>query len=404
MLDPGDVLDEQPLSDHFRAFAAVVERDGGTTYAAICRGVADDADVLSLLDGAPPPSGAPSCCWRPCTSCCSRAPSTRWPPTTTPWAACVGRCGPARRRTSRRSSPTSAVTHRAELERLIATRTTQTNEVGRCTALLAGSVPHRSLYGWDEPLSLLDLGTSAGLNLLFDDYAYTYRAAGGRQPIAPAGVATSAVALECAARDDLDHLPELRLPAMAERVGLDLSPVDPFSDDEARWLLACQWPDNPVRFGRLRAALANVRAAPRPPRLERGDMVTDLARVAATIPGDDPLVVFHSWVAAYLDEDAAARPGRRGRARSARDRPVHHLYCETPFETPGLPTPPSPVPRDGPDLATALVHIGPGGATRCGWPTPTRTATGSAGGLAPTPSRPAPTARRAGPAPARPPR
>ena len=38
---------------------------------------------------------------------------------------------------------------------------------------------------------------------------------------------------------------------------------------------------------------------------------------------------------------------------------MHHLYCESPFETPGLPTPPSPVLREGPDLATVLVHIGP---------------------------------------------
>ena len=53
------MLVEQPLSDHFRGFAAVVERDGGTTYAAICRGVADDDDVLSLLDGAPLPQRRP---------------------------------------------------------------------------------------------------------------------------------------------------------------------------------------------------------------------------------------------------------------------------------------------------------------------------------------------------------
>ncbi len=90
---------------------------------------------------------------------------------------------------------------------------------------------------------------------------------------------------------------------MADRVGLDLSPLDPSSDDDALWLLACQWPDNPLRFGRLRAALANARATKNPPRLEQGDMVTDLARVAATISGTTPLVVFHSWVAAYLDED-----------------------------------------------------------------------------------------------------
>ena len=111
------------------------------------------------------------------------------------------------------------------------------------------------------------------------------------------------MALECEARNDLSYLPDLRMPAMAERVGLDLSPLDPRADGDALWLLACQWPDNPVRFGRLRAALANVRSAPRPPRLERGDMVRDLPRVAATIEGDWPLVVFHSWVAAYLNEE-----------------------------------------------------------------------------------------------------
>ena len=87
--------------------------------------------------------------------------------------------GPGPGATSPRPSPTSAALHRTELERLIATRSTQTNEVGRCTGLLPGLCHIAAQYGWQEPLSLLDLGTSAGLNLLFDDYAYTYRAAEG---------------------------------------------------------------------------------------------------------------------------------------------------------------------------------------------------------------------------------
>ena len=109
-----------------------------------------------------------------------------------------------------------------------------------------------------------------------------------------------------------------------------------------------------------RAALANVRAVAQPPRLERGDMLTDLPRVAASMTGDGPLVVFHSWVAAYLDEEQQQSLSEQVAGLDVH-RPVHHLYCESPFETPGLPTPPSPVPREGPDLATALVHIGPGG-------------------------------------------
>ncbi len=352
------MLVEQPLADHFRGFAAVAERDGGTTYPAICRGVADDVEVLSLLDGAPLPQRRPllllaavhylllSGAEHALAAFYDTVAEVRGTPTTAPAgtdvaAAFAGFCR----------------AHRAELVQLIATRTTQTNEVGRCTALLPGLCHIAAMYGWDRPLSLLDLGTSAGLNLLFDDYSYVYRAAIGDTSLT-AGVAGSGVALECSARDDLTFLPDLRLPLMAERVGLDLSPVDPFSDDDALWLLACQWPDNPARFGRLRAALANVRAAPHPPRLERGDMVHDLARMAATITADGPLVVFHSWVAAYLDEEQQRTLADEVRALG-RDRPVHHLYCETPFETPGLPTPPSPVPREGPDLATTLVHIGP---------------------------------------------
>ena len=89
-------------------------------------------------------------------------------------------------------------------------------------------------------------------------------------------------------------------------------------------------------------------------------MLTDLTRVAVSMPGRGPLVVFHSWVAAYLSEEEQRSLTEQVAGLDAL-RPVHHLYCESPFETPGLPTPPSPVPREGPDLATTLVHIGPGG-------------------------------------------
>ncbi len=355
------MLVEQPLSDHFRGFAAVAERDGGTTYPTICRAVADDADLLALLEPAPLPQRRPLLLLAAVHYLLLSGDEH-------PLAAYYDTVAEVRGHPADMAPDGDVATafadfcrtHRAALKDLIATRTTQTNEVGRCTSLLPGLCHIAAQYRWQEPLALLDLGTSAGLNLLFDDYSYTYHPAAGGSDRA-AGTAGSAVALQCEARDDAALLPELRLPDMAERVGLDLSPVDPFSDDAALWLLACQWPDNPARFGRLRAALANVRASPRPPRLERGDMVRDLPRVAATIGGDGPLVVFHSWVAAYLDEAQQRTLIDEIRALGEA-RPVHHLYCETPFETPGLPTPSSPVPREGPDLATTLVHIGPGGA------------------------------------------
>jgi hypothetical protein len=351
------VLVELPLPDHFRGFAAVVENDGGTTYPAICRGVADDPEVLSILDGAPLPQRRPLLLLaavhflllggaeHPLAAYYDTVAAVRGFPFRSPGgdpaAAFADFCR----------------SYREALVELAATRSTQTNEVGRCNALMPGLCHVAAQHGWDEPLALLDLGTSAGLNLLFDDYAYRYRARDG-DDVVQAGAEGSAVRLECTVRSELRALPELRLPGVSARVGLDLAPVDTSSSDEARWLLACQWPDNPARFARLRAALANLRASADPPRLERGDMVADLVRVAETAGEGEPLVVFHSWVAAYLDEDRqralAAAVGALASTRA-----VHHLYLEAAFETPGLPTPP-PLPREGPDLATALVHVAPG--------------------------------------------
>ncbi len=353
------MLVELPLADHFRGLAATVERDGGLIYPAICRGVADDARVLSLLDDTPLPQRRP-------LLMLAAVHFLLLSGVDHPLAAYYDTVADVRGTTFDASSGNVVAVftafceeHRRELEHVIGTRTTQTNEVGRCTALLPGLCHIASLYDQDAPISLLDLGTSAGLNLLFDDYAYTYRSASG-DGVRTAGSSSSAVSIECSARDDVSSMPELRLPTMGARVGLDLSPLDPFSDDDVLWLLACQWPDNPARFGRLRGALSNVRGSDNPPRLEQGDMVTDLPRVAASIAGTTPLVVFHSWVAAYLDEGQQRTLAAEVHALGA-TRPVHHLYCETPFETPGLPTPPSPVRREGPDLATALVHIGPRG-------------------------------------------
>ena len=383
------------MPEHFRGFAAVVERDGGTTYATICRGVADNEDVLGLLNAAPPAQARPllllgavhflllSGVQHPLAAHYDTVAATLGSPPQTPTtdvtAAFISFChdfGP-------------------QLTQLIATRRTQTNEVGRCTALLPGLCHIASHDAEGGPLSLLDLGTSAGLNLLFDDYAYAYREQEG-DSVRTAGAPGAGVALECTVRSGLGLLPDLRLPFMAERVGLDLSPVDPRSDDEARWLLACQWPDNPVRFGNLRAALDNVRAAPDPPRLVQGDMVHDLDRVVASMGGEGSLVVFHSWVAAYLG-DEEQRDLVEAVREVGRTRPVHYLYAESAFETGGLPTPPPPQPRDGPDMATALVHVAPDaepmriadmhphGYWLRWWPTP-----------------PAPTGSPAGPGPARP--
>lgn len=353
------------MADHFLAFADVVERDGGTTYAAICRGVAANPDVLSLLDAAPPAQQRPLLLLAAVHFLLLSGDDHPLAAFYDTVAAVRGTDHQGERRAPDGNVATVfaafCAERRVELEELIATRTTQTNEIGRCNALLPGLCDVAERHRRETALSLLDLGTSAGLNLLFDDYAFTYATPEGDRT-RTAGSEGSRVQLRCTVRQGFDRLPDLEPPAMGERVGLDLSPVDPHSDDEARWLLACQWPDNPERFGRLRAALENARGARKPTRLEQGDMVADLAEVAATVPGDGPLVVFHSWVAAYLDEERQRALAAEVRALDdAGRRPVHHLYLEAAYETPGLPTPPPSEPGGRGDVATALVLVPAGG-------------------------------------------
>jgi hypothetical protein len=391
-------LSAQPLPDQFRLFAQGAARDGATTYEAISRFVADDPDLLAMIAEAPVAQRRPNLLLAAVHYLLlggARHPLADHYDTV---RAVLGR-------TDDPSAPRGDVTvdfkafcleHRAALLDLIAVRSTQTNEVGRSAALLPALSVVAAGYPERQPLSLLDLGSSAGLNLLFDSYAYRYRQRSDGA-VLEAGPAASAVQLECVVRGALTDLPNLAIPVIAERAGIDALPIDPTSEDGARWLLACLWPDNMIRFDRLRGALDVARTTSHPPVIHRGDIVDDLPAVAAGMASDVPLVVFHSWVAAYLTRERQGELVETVRELS-RTRPVHHLYMETPGETPGLPTPPSPAVHPTSGLATALVHLDADGSP------PTRLADVHHHGkwlqwwASPT----GPTGRRAEPGPGRP--
>jgi hypothetical protein len=168
------------------------------------------------------------------------------------------------------------------------TRSTQTNEAGRCATLLP------LLAGIPGPIALLEVGASAGLCLYPDRYSYRYRAAQGTHTIDPA-TGPSAVVLEC---DLVGEMPPTALPDIVWRAGLDLNPLDPASADDMAWLTALVWPEHGHRRSNLRAA--SRIAAAEPARLVKGDLVDDLPGLAAQAPRGATLVVFHSAVLAYI--------------------------------------------------------------------------------------------------------
>jgi len=214
--------------------------------------------------------------------------------------------------------------HLEDVGSLVSSRSTQTNEVGRAALLAWGLSQIRTLH--DEPVALIDLGCSAGLNLLVDRIHLTI----GTSEL---GDRESGVHVVTELRG---HAPRLELPRVSWRRGLDRAPLSAALDGDALWLLACQWPDDLERFERTRRALAAARAEP--PVLEQGDVVDGLRGVVDHAPLEARVVLFHSWVAAYLSAPDQARLRAAIRALAS-ERAVSWLWLEHPRDVPGLEPP-----------------------------------------------------------------
>lgn len=166
--------------------------------------------------------------------------------------------------------------HELDLVEIGRTRHTQTNEVRRCAALLPAI--------WEtsaREFHLIDVGTSAGLNLFIDEYHYRWDGVEWGPP--------STVTLESAVRG---RPPTPRPIVVLSRTGLDLNPLDLADADDRRWLESLIWPEQTDRRRRLRAALEAFRRESVD--LIAGDAVQTVRSTLARLP-DEPVVVMHSF-------------------------------------------------------------------------------------------------------------
>jgi len=188
-----------------------------------------------------------------------------------------------------------------ELTAVMLARRTQTNEAARCATLLP------ALAQLPQPLALIEIGASAGLTLLPDRYSYDYgdRQVTGTDPDAPV--------LSCRT---LGPVPvPAQVPDVAWRAGLDLNPLDVTADDDVRWLECLLWPGEAGRPERLAAAIETARRDP--PRIHRGDLLTDLPAVARDAPPHATLVIYHSAVLAYVAAEQRRQVAETIRALNA---------------------------------------------------------------------------------------
>ena len=200
--------------------------------------------------------------------------------------------------------------HADALLELCARHRYQMNEVGRCADFVP---PLTQAADERRDLALVDIGTGAGLALHFDRYRYAYRPASG-EPL-HVGARSSPVTLDVELAGALTPRLPAELPAVADRVGIDIEPLDLADPDVRGWLAACvpQEIGAVTRFDEAaRIALAN------PARALRGDACELLPEVLEAIEPGPLIYVVDTYVnvfftPAQLERFTAAidRVGRR---------------------------------------------------------------------------------------------
>ncbi len=312
--------EDAELTHHFREMAKS-SLPRAPLYAALCRGVADDPELSRLLLLAPEQQRLPVLLLAASHKLVLEEPDHPL----ADWYANLR--VPPRDPEDPALLPTYksfVLERRDELATLLATRRTQTNEVGRCAMFVLA-------FGILAPevgdLAHLDVGTSGGLNLLLDRYRYRFEPGGVLGP-------ASTVVIECGTRGD-PPIP-VEVPSPVARCGIDVAPVDVTSDEEAHWLEACVWPDQADRFHRLAAAIDIARQAP--PELLAGDAVRSLDPAIMRMARAGHPVVTNSWVLNYFTgEDRTAYLAELDRLGAEID--LSWVYVEAPALIPELPGP-----------------------------------------------------------------
>jgi len=282
------------LGASFARFADEIRR-AAPTYGAICEGVAAAPEVLALLDGVPAPQRRPVLLLAAVHHRLLESPEE---PLARHYRTITSE--------SDNSDPVPAfiafcAKHARALRSTISNRSTQTNDVGRAALIYLALSPIAA--DSQAPLGLVDIGTSAGLNLHLDRFTYRFHDEGGGEV----------------------------------RLGVDPSPIDPRDPEEARWLLACLWPDQIERVDRLRAALTVAADHRNEVEILTGSGVdrvaegVERARAAGCLP-----VVVNTWSLTYFTpSDRVTYVEELDRLGANDD--LAWIYLEAPNETPELP-------------------------------------------------------------------
>lgn len=204
--------------------------------------------------------------------------------------------------------------HQLQLSYLFATKRVQTNEVRRCAYLypMLSEIFHKH----QQPLALIELGTSAGLQLGIDHYQFSY---GDKK------VGNEKSSLTLVSDNRGDTLPDsIHFPMqVATRIGMDLKTMNIQQEADLDWLEALIWPEHKERLTHLKKAASITRELPI--QLVDGDATKQIVRIAKNVPQQEMLVIFHTHVANQFSEEAKMNL-MHSLIEISKARPVYHIY------------------------------------------------------------------------------
>lgn len=208
--------------------------------------------------------------------------------------------------------------HENEISEIITTHSVQTNEVGRC-AILVPAFELVARQAKNRPLALIEIGSSAGLTLLWDRYHYQYGAN------LQCGDQNSPVQVECLLRGEKRPPITNTLPKIASRLGIDLNPIDLNDSENVQWLRALVWPEHQKRARQLEQAIRIARHDP--PLIVSGDALELLPSVIDGIPNNVPLCVYQSFTLSLAEGEPRERlKSLLGKASESRS--LFHISLE----------------------------------------------------------------------------
>lgn len=194
----------------------------------------------------------------------------------------------------------------------------QTNEIGRSAMLLPGFLAIAKRF--KLPMSLHEIGSSAGLNLLFDKFFYQYGATGW-------GIQDSPVVLEPDLHGKTPYLSGKI--EIISREGCDIAPIDVNQSADRLRLRSYVWPDQFARLSRLDGAIKLAETTDFT--LTRMDAASFVEQRLAKSTPNTVFVLFHSIMWQYMPLDtrqSIIQTLKNAGQKATIEAPIAHLRME----------------------------------------------------------------------------